>query len=379
MAIDIRGQAVAVYNTLKDAAADHHVGPDRIRKAIVQKRILDDLRWMYEEDFQRLVDRGQENTIAWGKWGKPRRRIRPPMSKETKEKISHTTGINKEYRQNVFAKSFIEFTKHHVVWMNKLKDEFLKTDNFGIRPETIVDYYTDKRDKEVALFSSLLISTDDNAKCLEKIMILRGVIGEHPWEWFKNRGFVNVMSIWHGAKKRVFELFDKLWVECFKDNKYNSLEECFAKSCQRYGTNLLETIETMCQFRSWRISRSRFALLMLVCSHSEGIGRGIWNIPPAMVRIPVTGSLSGFLRTWMPDAPRYGTPDECLVLFGMTDADFYFCHLAYNCLKKYHPEECSKYVTFYQTAYKKHIRYGGYDWRKHFPEINFSPKSEIIL
>lgn len=374
VAIDDSGLPVAVFRTIKEAAIHYGLLPDRVRKAIVKKKRVLGMRWMYEEEYLRYFNRGH-----WRKLDlkAPPRMKRPRKTEEAKRKIADNRRRSKEYCKSFFAKSFADYTRYHLEWMRKLKDQFLETKDFGIRPELLADYYTDAKDKEVALLCSLLISS--NANCLERVLFFRKVLGEQPWEWFKNRRFVDMRDINVFDRKRIFSFFNSWWEECFKYGSFDSIGDYVLKTSAANCIHPAETMVNTCKEYVRMISTLRIALILLIFSRSDGLGQGLWPITKEQVRIPIVGDLLDFMKTWLPDSNKYGSPDECVNLFGMDSVDFYYCFLAYEKLKKARPKECARYASFYYTAYKSHTPYAWKDWRKVLPEINFSPKSENFL
>ena len=68
---------------------------------------------------------------------------------------------------------------------------------------TLPSYYTDTRDKEIAVFAGLLISEmETNGRTtFDKVSTFRKMLGESPWEWFVQRQFVS-LSIGKNLHKR---------------------------------------------------------------------------------------------------------------------------------------------------------------------------------
>lgn len=369
--IDVNGDAVGAFDTLKEAADYYKLQPSRVFKAIRMNKVVLNMKFMYEEDYMAIIEKGKKKTLVWGDTQKKKRRRK---TKEEKEKISSTLMKNSEYNKNIFSRSFIDFAKHHIVWMKQLKDSFLKTGDFGIRPELFADYYSDIKDKEVVLLASMLITMSGN--CYGRIQQYRNIIGEHPWEWFKNRGFSCIKNIWPKERARLFGLMDAWWQECFKDGFGKSIGESLFFGCEKYGISPLEMMERTCVLRGWKISRLRMAIILLFCSNSHGIGTGLWNISEDKIIIPITGPLVGFLQTWMPNFKKYGSPDECIPLFDMDSVDFYYCYLAYEKLKYAHPQECSKYASYYFEVYHNRSYIEPKIWRKKLPKIDFALPNE---
>ena len=374
VAINENGDVAMAFESLKGAASFMDLLPDRVRKAIVEEKIVSGYRWMYTEDYEALTKKERKSLF-------PQKRKRRKATKEEKNAIQSkrrdTNATNAFYRKQQFAKAFADFAKHHIPWMHELKDKWLEQFDIGIRPELLADYYEEKQDKEIALLASLLITTGD--KCYQRVQQYRDILGDHPWEWFKSREFANRQDVWVGERYRIFKFFHEWWVECFKYGTYDSIEDCVMDHTDDGALSCYEVLMRLVESYGWKIPKIRIAHLLLVLSHSDGLGEGLWGISREDVDIPVTMALNAFLRTWMPDAPRYGKPDECAGLFGMDSVDFYYCYLAYEELKRFRPDECGKYASFYYKTYMRHSHNDPSVWRNKQPKIIFSPESEDFL
>ena len=380
VAIDKHGKVVMMFGTMKEAADQMGLLPDRIRKAIVNRKIVADLMWMYEDDYIKAVGMGRVDFLAWGEKPKakkkPKKRREPTM--ETRLKIAITKQRNEEYRRRSFRNVWASFSRLHVPWLMQLKDAWLeriKTE-IPIRPDMLAEYYPDKRDKDVAMITSLLISRGKT--CYDGVQMFRKIMGEHPWQWFKDRGFVDVAGLSYYNRRRIFLFFSEWWQECFKYAQDDSIEDCIKRICRRDGLSYCEMIERTSFFPGWNPSRLRYFELSLVCSRSDGLGTGLWEIARRDLCLPIVGPVLAFLRTWMPDASRYGSLDECKTLFGMDDVDFYYCEQAYSELTHFRPKECSRYASFYQAAYNHcTVDYDRCEWRSRQPQILFEPEVEV--
>lgn len=341
--------------------------PDRVRKAIVNKVIVDGLRWMYEEDYMAYVSQGKLDKLTWGKSKKKRKK----MSFDTVVRMKETKHRNKEYQKIVVRDSFREFAKHHIAWMKELRDAFLARGDFGIRPEMLADYYENIRDKEIALLVSVMLPFTENT--LEAVTRFHALIGEHPWEWFKERHFSVGDQYTYVERNRVIPFLNEWWGEMFRENNYASLGECIKHVSERDGISYLDMM-----LRTKKVSTLRLAVLLLVFSRCDGLGSGLWNIDRKDIQIPVKSVLIPFLKMWFPDNAKYGKHDECIELFDMDSIDFYYCYLAFEELKKFRPKECSRYVNFYNEAYGHHMRYKRSVWVERLPKIEFTPQQIII-
>lgn len=374
VAVNEKGEIAMAFDGIKFAASFMELSMFMTWKAVHDHKIVAGYMWMTREDYEALTMKERKSLF-------PQKRKKRKATKEEKKAIRskkrETKKRNAFYRKQVFAKAFAQFARYHLVWMHELKDKWLEQADLGIRPELLADYYTDKRDKEIALLASLLITTGE--KCYQRVQQYRDILGGHPWEWFKNREFANRQDVWVGERARLFKFFHEWWVECFKYESYDSIEQCVTGHTDDGALSCYEVMMRLVESYGWKIPKIRIAHLLLVLSHSDGLGEGLWGISRDDVDIPVTMALNAFLRIWMPDSFRYGKPDECMGLFGMDSVDFYYCYLAYEELKFYRPKECGRYASYYQGGYARHTLNNSYDWRIRFPKIIFSPESEDSL
>lgn len=372
--VDKEGNLVSSFLTIKEAALSVGLLPDRVRKAIVGKKIVGGYMWLYESDYIVIVSKGKRDILAWGK-KKPKWK-RGPMGEETKEKIRKMKMRNKMYRERIFRDSWEKFSQHHIQWLHELKRAWLAHPELGIRATLLADYYQDKRDKEIACLASLLIPP--SAHCYDAVLKYRRIIGEHPWEWFEARVFCHTEGLRESENARIAAFFNEWWVECFKFGHYPSIEDCVRSLSERDGMTYLEIMERICRVRYVRAKRSRLGELLLVFSKCEGLGTGLWNLDREEVEIPPSFLMTSFLRTWMPDFMRLGSAEAAIDLFGMDRVDFFYCALAYEELKKVRPKECSRYASFFQETWLHHSDVKSSDWRERLPKIDFDVDGEDV-
>ena len=373
VALDLKGNFVGHYNSLKEGALAQGVLPNCVRMACVRKWVSGGLRWMYDEDYTAFLQKARPGDLPWRM--KERKGRRRKVTEESKRQMKETKEKNTVYRRELVTKWFLEYSDLHVKWLHELKDKWLERGVFTIDPSIIADYYVDKRDKEVALFASLLIAT--GGRCYDRVQTYRKMMGNHPWEWFKNRGFVAVEDVWHGEAKRIFAYFNELWENCFKYGSYPSIEACVKELMRICGISYVEAIEKTIANDYVHVKKTRLAHLTLVLSNAETFGRCVWDITRADVKYPITDGLKAFLRTWMPDYHKCGKDyEDYPVLFGMDSVDFYFSYLAYEDLSIFRPTECSRYSSWYNIVYSNKSHYKPYVWMRKMPKIIFSPENE---
>lgn len=368
VAIDSKGNAAMCFDTLKGAASFMDVKPKDVFIAVTKKRTLAGHKWMYQEEYDALTDEERKELA----WEKPTRKIRK-LTKDEKAQQKHRRSMRVSYTKAQLASSFTCFAKYHLAWLNKLKDEWLKTMNMGIRPELLADYYKDKRDKEIALLASLLIAHGD--RCYGRVQKFRKMLGRHPWRWFEKRGFANASNVGKIDKVRVFRFFNEWWQECFECGSFSSIENCVKAYCLHDFT-MPEAIYRISYIDNQKVSWWRITQMLLILSNADGIGQSLWDIDRKDVQVHVTTPMFAFMLMWMPEARKVGTPNECVDMFGMDSIDFLYCYLAYEELKKLRPKECSRYATYYQTVYENRTTIVPSIWHKKQPKISFTPEVE---
>lgn len=377
VALSMDGKLMGAWTSLKEAAAANGLLPPRVWAAITKKKTPLNLIWMYEEDYMRVADKIAAGDLPWRK-KKPGKK-RGKMSEKTKEQMRLTKSRNASYRKETIQRHFLEWAVFHVQWLRELKDKWIERGVFLNDPTILADYYGDKRDKEVALFASLLIAAGD--RYYERVQTYRKILGEHPWEWFKNRGFATLGDVvWVFEATRIFKFFNELWENCFKYGNHSSIESCITAMHDTMEFSYLEAVKRSVGDLGRSVSHTRMAWVLLVLSDAEVFGRGIWSITRKDVVFPIANNFKMFLRTWMPDFQKLGKDfTDYPSLFGMDSVDFYLSFLAYEDFSKYRPTICSKYSSWYNCAYSSGTYYEPYKWRKKLPEIIFSPESENFL
>ncbi len=252
------------------------------------------------------------------------------------------------------------FWVHHRVWMQELADAFKARGRFGIHLFALCDGYNDPLDKEVAAFSSLMLTKNPETRLLQQHE-LRELIGEHPYnDFLANRKFVE-LSMGNNQTVRLYKSFSQ-WYEladvlsCLYDiiDAYGSTGEAIKALMKRKRlldpfmalSNLLMRINITT--RQYKLN----LLLMYMCQ-KDGIGCGVWDIDPARLMCPENKDIIEFLELWFPDYSRCGlTFDKALNLFGLRNqTDFFYAYMGFNVLKMVNNEETLRYVKHYQNKY----------------------------
>lgn len=301
-----------------------------------------------------------------------------------REKVRYVTDKDSVRRKNV-RDHFLTYSQALRPWLAQISQKYKEEQNFPLYPMVILpSYYTDIRDKEIAAFVSLLIPETDNI--VKNVGEIRDLLGQNPFEWFRNRGFV---SLGTGSKQnkrtggvenwKIAKLLDRLWEQCEITTNESPMGEtyCFmrpigfqveaiadAQRCSYFDV-LTYLLEDCCVGNYFY----KLRLLLLVLGTSDGFGLGLWAVSPDELKSPLTHDLRTFLQTWFPDYRRFGTIDEAIHEFGLErDCDFFYCWLAYKELQKKSPKVCGNYATLYQRWYEIGARKKPYEFRDALPD-----------
>ena len=296
-----------------------------------------------------------------------------------------------EVRKNNIIGYFLDFSKWHRPWIRELAEKYKD----GLRAGTIAaplipmailpSYYTDKRDREIAAFASLLIRDDRRygetvSHQLNSVLAFRELLGESPWEWFLRRDFVR-LSIGKEQDKltggvenwKIAKLMDVLWNEQNDPIiQFRGIEETlrglsFVQHCSYF--DVLTYLLLDCSVGQFFY---KLRLLLFVLGTGDGLGLGIWDIQKAQLQCPLSDGIRDFIPIWFPDYKRIGGLDDAIRLFGLDgDCDFFYAWLGYKELQKRNPKGCSAYATTYLRWYENGERKKPCKWRAIQPEIDF--------
>lgn len=292
----------------------------------------------------------------------------------SKGKGASPDDMRKDFKRRMVGEYFTTITKHHRRWMRELVAEYKAHGSFPIMTTLLGDYYRGKKDKEIALFATLLMS--DEKKVYEQIQDMRRLITEHPRDWLKERGFVD-LSIGDRQNKRLVgnyrceywklaRLMNILYEALYGDYAGKSLEDSFSNGSifvsELYDSEL-------------EIEEVRLRLLSLVLKTPDGLGRGLWCKYPSEVKCPVTVEIRKFLRLWFPNYQVYGSEDDAIKLFGLDrESDFFYAWLAWKELEKKEPLQCERYVLRYAKWYKNFCDMRKQKWDMVLPKIDFTKR-----
>lgn len=275
---------------------------------------------------------------------------------------------------------FLEFSQYHCEWLRDLVDKYKEYGIYPVFPTNIAEYYPNKEDKEIVLFSTFCMSWS-NDKELEQIASMRELIGNNPAEWFRTREFITLStgreqnSFLGGYKNghfwKIAKVFDLLYVMCHREEGVLMPSEAltletFDKYC--------DMISNVCDIRDMEMKKG---IVELVLRSSDGIGRGLWTNIRKPVRCPLTSETLRFVKEWFPDWTKNLWPfDEVVKLFRLKhNYDLFYAALAYNEQSKIYPEAYKKYSTRYCTIWNQQAYHPRHYWISGHgitPIINFN-------
>lgn len=258
--------------------------------------------------------------------------------------------------------------KHLLPWLHKIAEQFKMVGEIPLLPLMIGDYYQDPHDRELALFSTLLMSADNNV--YEQVQDMRSIIGEHPAQWLKDRMFT-YLSVGReqdntlvGYSKctylKISQLYDKIYNLTKGGTRFYTL-------CEKYKAL---GHERFCYLLDINDNDERFRFLMMALCTSGGIGRQVWDCEPPTLRCPLVKEVCRFLRVWFPDYKRLKDTDKAVSLFGFKrDCDLFYAALGWQQMARINPKGCNRMATIYNNWYTNGYRRHPNQWRVIIPPI----------
>lgn len=318
--------------------------------------------------------------------------MRTSKNTERSLRLATTAAV----RQKNIADYFLKYSQAVRPWLKELAEKYKAKGDFPMMPMAVLpSYYTDARDKEIALFAGLLITESNfgerNTECaIEKMREFRELLGDKPWEWFEKREFVR-LGIGRTQDKRtggvlnwkIANLFGRLWDECHfltyeipsEKTKQTLVQptgvqvEMIAKARHCSYFDVLTYLAEDCGVGDYSY---KLRLLLMVACTGDGVGLSLWENHNVLesLQCPLVKGLRQFLQTWFPDYLRYGSMDDAIHLFGFErDCDFLYAYLAYKELQTRNPKVCSMFSTTYLRWYDMGVRKKPYQFRRLLPEI----------
>ena len=294
-----------------------------------------------------------------------------------------------DVRKKNVAEYFFDFSKWHRPWLQELADAYKKRGEFGIHQFMLADYYTVPKDKELALFASLVVSENDNV--LMQVQHLREILTDSPTQWYKNRGFVwlgmgcNQDKHINGGGApywRLARLMQRMWsidYSLYYENDDGTKDLCLALDVESEVLSIIRggnsspfaALTYLFTDSGVRNPLWSYNLLLLRLFRSDGLGMGLWGHGTETLLCPWRSEMTQFLATWFPDFRRYSSNrQDCVKLFGLKDdVDFFYAYMGYKELQKRSPKECSEYATTYLRWYEGTVRKKPYLMKRMIPAI----------
>lgn len=293
--------------------------------------------------------------------------------------ISDNSAEREQARKKNLGDYFLQYSQAVRPWLKELAEKYKARGEFPLMPIQILpSYYTDVRDREIAAYVALLIPETENV--LKNIGEFRLMLGESPWEWFKNRGFVR-LGIGKVQDKRtggvfnwkIAKLMDRLWGEgCGNATTYGTFGQAIKKFAERHRCSYFDVLTYLVEDCGVGYYEYKLRLFLMILMSADGIGIGLWGVDPSGLKCPHTNDLRTFLSTWWPDFRRFGSMDDAIHEFGFErDCDFFYCYLAYKELQKRNPKVCSEFATTYIRWYALGVRKKPYQFREIVPDADF--------
>lgn len=278
----------------------------------------------------------------------------------------------REIRRRYTADWFVSFYSVAILpWLHRIAKEYKEKNGTHINGITLLpQYYTDVRDKEIAALASLFI-TDNYV--MEQVQAMRRIMVPSPWEWFANRGFVELGtgqtmnkriggSIYGAKNIDVSSFFDDIYTHiprCFIDDPKASLYDYICSCNPCYLDEMLDELAA-----KGKISANKLRWYFIVLE-DEVYGSGALSY----VRLcPITDEVKFLVKTFFPDYRTYGTIDDAIRLFDFDDdVDFFYAAMAYKELSKQRPKDMKRMNTSVPRLYKGRDSISAFLWKKKFP------------
>lgn len=250
--------------------------------------------------------------------------------------------------------------KYHLPWVRSMVAAFKEKGEYPfIACRELALRYTDSRDREIAAFMGYAISPCDDYSVIVEAM---GEIGERPWEWFVNRGFVrlSVGDMQDGKtcgqrNWKIAQMFHSLH-KLYSNSECATLCEAVLLTCKQTLTPLDQFLEKMfedCDFN--KHTDDELHQLILVLSHADGIGLSLWAVSQPDVRCPLTKDVKAFLGYWWPKWRPTFTLQEVVPQFWMSESDFFIACIAYARLRVQFLGGCSRYEQIYSGWFNRGV------------------------
>lgn len=272
-----------------------------------------------------------------------------------KENIVTTKHFTAKYYR-IFAEN------HFFPWVRDVIDRYKARGIYPNLKTDIAHYYTDPKDKEVALFASMVLS--NNANVARQVRDMRTIMGDHPFEWFSNREYIFLSTGNSLLRKVDGNSYCKYW----KIAKHMDRASKFINAPYYSAQELGSLVDGDLGVKDYDVRLASMALMT-----NDGIGCGLRNGYSSKILCPVSKDLEKFARTWFCNDRYYlFSFDDIVELFDLQHhSDFFYFYLAWNELCKLKPKECSRCLTLYQRWCASGDVVKARRWRGLLPVVEF--------
>lgn len=306
------------------------------------------------------------------------------MRKSEQERLEK--ALKKTERAEIRRKNAINFFKtygkHHIAWMKELVQKYKERGEFPFFPTILADYYTNKRDKEVALLMSACIKWDSET-VFKQVRSMKNILGDSPYLWLRNQEYKalglprNQETKVEGYRRahywKVSQYAHRIYELCDDTEGFVPFEEVFNI------LNLPSFIDRLCSEFDFGEQGYRGRMIDMALRTKDGVGKGLWSIPDGYkVLCPISPEMSKFAQIWLPEykkqkkAAYYLTYDEAISLYEFdNETDFLYAYFGWKELCKTNPTACGLYAAKYPAWYKIGAIKFPCEWREIQPEIVF--------
>lgn len=300
-------------------------------------------------------------------------------SKLEKKKIEHALRLQEKakHRERITQAFFVEFSFYFREWLYNLVARYKKRHVFPAYPMFILpSYYSEQRDKEIAAFAALQIKTDSEFSAISEYQEL---LGQHPWEWFCRREFV-ALSLGEPQTKmtggvenwKISQYMNALWEKLALCNWFGEKTSYHPESLGCFflgdGYDVMVTIGELAHTND----PFRVRMLRLILGATDGIGLGLWDIPPSALRCPLSKEMIQLLKAFVPVNFIAADADKIIGWLGFEhDYDFLYAYLGYLELWRRNPIGCSRMMSMYHKWFDKSLHVRPYKWRDILVDIPF--------
>lgn len=282
-------------------------------------------------------------------------------------------GIRKQNKIQYF-KWFA--SKRHLPWVHRMVETFKEQGKYPLIPcRELAMRYADARDKEIAAFMGFAVRYNGEYSVIKEAM---DELGERPWEWFVNRGFVRLsvgdmqdQKTCGQTNWKIAQMFHNLH-KVYIHSECPTLGEAVLTACRQTLSPLDQYMERLFKDCCIKHDDDELHTLILVLSHADGVGLSVWAISPHDIRCPLTKDVKDFLGYWWPNWRVDVTINECPGCFGLSDGDLYIAAVAYARLRELNPFECAYYERRYANSFKQGTMPDYRGWNKCQQGIEFA-------